>query len=145
MKKGFTSSTASRSATWPRCKTCSTSRRLPSWTVRPARSRKATQNELRGEELFFGKAQCATCHPPPYYLDHQMHDLQLERFRMNRPTDRSKPSRCAASKTARPTCTTAAVSRSKTPSSSSISSSVCSFPTKKSLTSRRSCGSCKRL
>src|SRR5690606_17260079 len=41
---------------------------------------KATESELRGEELFFGKAQCAVCHPAPFYLDHQMHDLHLERF-----------------------------------------------------------------
>jgi cytochrome c peroxidase len=41
---------------------------------------KATESELRGEKLFFGKAQCATCHPAPIYLDNQMHDLHLERF-----------------------------------------------------------------
>jgi cytochrome c peroxidase len=41
---------------------------------------KATQNELRGEKLFFGKAQCSACHPAPFYLDNEMHDLQLERF-----------------------------------------------------------------
>src|SRR5262249_4387437 len=41
---------------------------------------KATESELRGEKLFFGKAQCAVCHPAPFYLDNQMHDLQLERF-----------------------------------------------------------------
>jgi cytochrome c peroxidase len=41
---------------------------------------KATQSELRGEQLFFGKAQCRSCHPAPYYLDNEMHDLQLERF-----------------------------------------------------------------
>jgi cytochrome c peroxidase len=41
---------------------------------------KATVEERRGEELFFGKAQCATCHTAPFYLDHQMHDLHLERF-----------------------------------------------------------------
>jgi cytochrome c peroxidase len=41
---------------------------------------KATENELRGEKLFFGKAQCSTCHPAPFYLDNQMHDLHLERF-----------------------------------------------------------------
>jgi cytochrome c peroxidase len=41
---------------------------------------KATQSELRGEALFFGKAQCATCHQPPFYLDNKMHDLKLERF-----------------------------------------------------------------
>jgi cytochrome c peroxidase len=41
---------------------------------------KATESELRGEKLFFGKAQCAFCHPAPFYLDNQLHDLQLERF-----------------------------------------------------------------
>jgi cytochrome c peroxidase len=41
---------------------------------------KATESELRGEKLFFGKAQCSLCHPAPFYLDNQMHDLHLERF-----------------------------------------------------------------
>jgi cytochrome c peroxidase len=41
---------------------------------------KATQNELRRETLFFGKAQCATCHVPLFYLDNKMHDLKVERF-----------------------------------------------------------------
>jgi cytochrome c peroxidase len=41
---------------------------------------KATKNELRGQELFHGKAQCATCHPGPYYTDNSMHNLQVERF-----------------------------------------------------------------
>ena len=41
---------------------------------------KATEAELRGEELFFGKARCAECHQPPFYLDDKMHDLKLERF-----------------------------------------------------------------
>jgi cytochrome c peroxidase len=41
---------------------------------------RATPNELRGEQLFFGKGQCATCHPAPFYLDHLMHDLKVERF-----------------------------------------------------------------
>ena len=41
---------------------------------------KATKSERRGEALFFGKAQCAVCHPAPFYLDNQMHDLHLERF-----------------------------------------------------------------
>jgi cytochrome c peroxidase len=40
----------------------------------------ATPNELRGEQLFFGKGQYATCHPAPFYLDHLMHDLKGERF-----------------------------------------------------------------
>jgi len=43
-------------------------------------SKKATEQELRGEALFFGKAHCAACHPAPFYLDHQMHDLHLEQF-----------------------------------------------------------------
>jgi len=42
--------------------------------------RKATESELNGEKLFLGKAKCAVCHPAPFYLDHQMHDLHLERF-----------------------------------------------------------------
>ncbi len=41
---------------------------------------KATESEKRGEELFFGKGQCATCHTPPFYLDNKMHDLRVERF-----------------------------------------------------------------
>jgi cytochrome c peroxidase len=40
----------------------------------------ATESELRGEKLFFGKARCASCHPAPFFLDHQMHDLKIERF-----------------------------------------------------------------
>lgn len=40
----------------------------------------ATESELRGERLFAGKARCATCHPAPFFLDHQLHDLKLERF-----------------------------------------------------------------
>ena len=41
---------------------------------------RATESEQRGEALFFGKAQCGTCHPAPFYLDHLMHDLRVERF-----------------------------------------------------------------
>jgi cytochrome c peroxidase len=41
---------------------------------------KASEAEMRGEKLFFGKAKCATCHEAPYYTDNQMHDLQVERF-----------------------------------------------------------------
>jgi cytochrome c peroxidase len=40
----------------------------------------ASEQELRGQELFFGKAQCAVCHPAPYYTDNLMHDLKTERF-----------------------------------------------------------------
>ena len=42
--------------------------------------KKATEQEIQGEELFFGKARCAACHQPPAYTDHMMHDLKLERF-----------------------------------------------------------------
>jgi cytochrome c peroxidase len=41
---------------------------------------RATPEELRGQEVFFGKGQCATCHIPPYYTDNLMHNLQTERF-----------------------------------------------------------------
>jgi cytochrome c peroxidase len=41
---------------------------------------KATPAELRGQEVFFGKAQCAVCHSGPYYTDNTMHDLHAERF-----------------------------------------------------------------
>lgn len=41
---------------------------------------KATPEELRGQEVFFGKGQCATCHVPPYYTDNSMHNLKVERF-----------------------------------------------------------------
>lgn len=42
--------------------------------------KKAGESELRGQELFFGKAQCGSCHPAPFYTDGLMHDLKLERF-----------------------------------------------------------------
>jgi len=41
---------------------------------------KASPAEMRGQELFFGKAQCATCHGGPAFMDQQMHDLGVERF-----------------------------------------------------------------
>jgi len=41
---------------------------------------KATPAEMRGQELFFGKAKCAVCHPAPYYTDNLMHNLRAERF-----------------------------------------------------------------
>jgi cytochrome c peroxidase len=41
---------------------------------------KATKSELSGQELFFGKARCAVCHPSPYYTDNLMHNLKTERF-----------------------------------------------------------------
>ena len=48
--------------------------------IQTADPAKATEQELRGQELFFGKAQCSTCHPAPYYTDNLMHNLQVERF-----------------------------------------------------------------
>jgi cytochrome c peroxidase len=41
---------------------------------------KATEDEIAGEKLFFGKASCYVCHPAPFYLDDKMHDLHLEEF-----------------------------------------------------------------
>lgn len=46
----------------------------------------ATESEARGEKVFFGKGKCADCHQPPFYLDHQLHDLKVERF-VNEPGD----------------------------------------------------------
>jgi len=43
----------------------------------PAR---ASEAELRGEEVFFDKGRCAECHPAPYYTDNLMHNLRTERF-----------------------------------------------------------------
>jgi cytochrome c peroxidase len=42
--------------------------------------RKANEAELRGQELFFGKAKCGVCHPAPHYSDGTMHDLKVARF-----------------------------------------------------------------
>lgn len=41
---------------------------------------KASETELRGQEIFFGKGKCAVCHVPPYYTDNLMHNLKTERF-----------------------------------------------------------------
>ena len=47
---------------------------------------KANPEELRGEALFLGKAQCAACHPPAaQFTDNTMHDLHVERFYIGRP------------------------------------------------------------
>ena len=40
----------------------------------------ASASELRGQNLYFGKALCSTCHAAPYYTDNLMHNLQTERF-----------------------------------------------------------------
>ena len=36
--------------------------------------------EMQGQKLFFGKAQCGTCHTAPFYTDNLMHDLKVDRF-----------------------------------------------------------------
>lgn len=41
---------------------------------------KATESELRGQALFYGKANCSICHSGAFYTDNLMHNLQLERF-----------------------------------------------------------------
>jgi cytochrome c peroxidase len=41
---------------------------------------KASANEMRGQGIFFGKGQCATCHIAPFYTDNLMHNLKVERF-----------------------------------------------------------------
>lgn len=41
---------------------------------------KASENELRGQEVFFGKGRCGDCHPAPYYTDNLMHNMRTERF-----------------------------------------------------------------
>jgi len=47
---------------------------------------RATPEELRGEALFHGKAQCAECHPAAqHFTDQNMHDLKVERFYAGRP------------------------------------------------------------
>ncbi len=48
---------------------------------------KASPGEVRGEQVFFGKGQCGVCHPAPFYLDNEMHDLHLERFLKDEPGD----------------------------------------------------------
>ncbi|WP_313920342.1 hypothetical protein [Tahibacter sp.] len=40
----------------------------------------ANEAERRGQDVFFGKGKCSTCHTPPYYTDNLMHNLQVERF-----------------------------------------------------------------
>lgn len=41
---------------------------------------KASETEMRGQSLFVGKANCASCHQGPNYTDNTMHNLQTERF-----------------------------------------------------------------
>jgi cytochrome c peroxidase len=41
---------------------------------------KATPAEMLGQEVFFGKGKCSSCHEPPYYTDNTMHNLQADSF-----------------------------------------------------------------
>ena len=41
---------------------------------------KASEAELAGEKVFYGKGRCAECHKPPFFTDDKMNDLHLERF-----------------------------------------------------------------
>jgi cytochrome c peroxidase len=42
---------------------------------------KASEQELKGEQVFMGKGRCAECHVPSLsFMDNNMHDLKLERF-----------------------------------------------------------------
>lgn len=41
---------------------------------------KASESEMRGQAVFFGKGQCGSCHAAPYYTDNLMHNLKVERF-----------------------------------------------------------------
>jgi cytochrome c peroxidase len=42
--------------------------------------RKATESEMRGQKVFFGKGRCGECHPAPYYTDNLLQNLRTERF-----------------------------------------------------------------
>jgi cytochrome c peroxidase len=61
--------------------------------------RLATPAERRGQALFFGKANCASCHPGPYYTDNSMHNLRTERFFRPRPNNGAVASAEGAMKT----------------------------------------------
>lgn len=49
------------------------------WDGKLDRAR-ATAEELRGQDVFFGNGRCFECHAAPYYTDNQMHNLRTERF-----------------------------------------------------------------
>ena len=111
MKKGFMIiSTASRSRTWRRCRTCSTSRRRRSSTacgrLIPT---KATESGAARREAVL--RQGAVRRLPPAAVLPGQPDARPAPGALPRraaATGRSRPSRCAASRTARRTCTTAA-------------------------------------
>ena len=77
------------SVTWRSCRTCSTSRQLPNstrsrgaWTV-PRRPQAKFEEKKSSSE----REKCGGCHAPPFYLDHLLHDLQVERFLKDEPGD----------------------------------------------------------
>lgn len=77
---------------------------------------KATEQELRGEKLFWGKANCAQCHSGPAFTDDYMHDLQVERFYTGRPEGPIKTFPLRGIKDSPlPICTMAAARRCMTP------------------------------
>ncbi len=41
---------------------------------------KATEAELRGQNVFYNKGKCSICHVQPYFTDNLMHNLKAERF-----------------------------------------------------------------
>ena len=41
---------------------------------------KASESEMQGQQVFFGRGKCSSCHPAPYYTDNLMHNLKAERF-----------------------------------------------------------------
>src|SRR5665647_2668662 len=52
-------------------------------------SAKASESEMRGQGVFFGKGQCASCHTPPYYTDNLMHNLKAVSYtHLTLPTNR---------------------------------------------------------
>lgn len=42
--------------------------------------KQATETEVLGQDVFFGKGKCSVCHPAPFYTDDKMHDLKVQRF-----------------------------------------------------------------
>ncbi|MEZ6038394.1 MAG: cytochrome C [Planctomycetota bacterium] len=46
---------------------------------------KASDAEMRGQAVFWGKGMCFQCHSGPAFTDDYMHDLQVERFYVGRP------------------------------------------------------------
>jgi hypothetical protein len=69
---------AARSTSWPISRRCWIFRPHPSSTFGKLDPAKATQAEMRGQEVL-RQGQCATPQPP-FYTDNLMHNLLTERF-----------------------------------------------------------------